>query len=427
MAVSANTQRPLRLAVLCPHFEPDTAPTGEVITAIVHELATRGHEIHVVTALPWYRHHAVEDGWTGRRVRHETMPWGSITRVDPFPGRDKRSIARRAAGFVGFSALAGIESIRGGRVDGVLAMSPPFTLGLTGWAVHLVRRGPLVYNVQDVFPDAAIATGAISGRPLIAVARRVERLSYARSAAITVVGEEMRANVAAKVPARRAGDVVVVPNFVDTDVIRPLDRRTELRARLGIGAEPVVMYAGNVGFSQSLGIVVDVARRMPGVTFLVNGGGSGLPALVEQAAGVPNVRFNGYEPKERLAEVLATGDVHLVPLRAGLASVSVPSKTYAILAAARPVVASIDPGTEVPRLLGEAGAGVSVPPEDADALHEALVELLADDARRAAMGAAGRAWVEANASPAAAASAYEALFRRLSRPSPRPPNERSPR
>ena len=414
--------RPLRIAVLCPHFEPDTAPTGEVISAIVHELTARGHRIDVVTALPWYRHHAVEAGWTGRRVRRESTPWGRVTRVDPFAGRDKRSIVRRAAGFVGFSALAGAQAIRGGRVDAVLAMSPPFTMGLTGWAVHLVRRGPLVFNVQDVFPDAAIATGAITDRRLIAVARWIERVSYARSAAVTVVGEEMRTNVVAKLPPGRAGDVVTIPNFVDTDLIRPLDRRTELRARLGIGDEPVVMYAGNIGYSQSLGMVVDVARRMPEVTFLINGGGSGLPALAELAAGVGNVRFNGYEPKERLAEVLATGDVHLVPLRAGLASVSVPSKTYAVLAAGRPIVASIDAGSEVPRLLASAGAGVSVAPDDADALHAALVELLADGARRAAMGAAGRAWVEVNASPAAAATAYEALFRRLSRKSSRPPN-----
>ncbi len=403
----------MRLVVLCPHFEPDTAPTGEVITRIVHELARRGHRIDVVTALPWYRHHAIEPGWTGRRVRHEQRPWGRIARVDPFPGKDKRRIVRRAAGFVGFSALAGVQAARGGRVDAVLAMSPPFTMGLTGWGAHLLRRGPLVYNVQDVFPDAAIATGAITDARLITVARRIERLTYRMARVVTVVGEEMRANVAAKMPAGRAGDVVVIPNFVDTEAIRPLDRNTALRAQLGIGDEPVVMYAGNIGFSQSTEMIVEVARRMPDVTFLVNGGGSGLPALRDASAGLANVRFNGYEPKERIAEVLATGDVHLVPLRAGLGSVSVPSKTYSILAAGRPVVASIDPGTEVPRLLTASGAGVAVAPDDPDALHAALVELLADAPRRAAMGAAGRAWVEQHASPAAAADAYEALFRRL--------------
>ena len=70
----------MKLTVLCPHFAPDPAPTGEVITRIVHELADRGHEVHVVTALPWYTHHRIEEGWGGRLVRREVTPWGSITR-----------------------------------------------------------------------------------------------------------------------------------------------------------------------------------------------------------------------------------------------------------------------------------------------------------------------------------------------------------
>jgi colanic acid biosynthesis glycosyl transferase WcaI len=161
----------LRIAVLCPHFAPDTAPTGEVMTRIVNELAALGHEVHVVTALPWYRDHAVEDGWEGKWVRRERTEWGSIIRVNPFPGGDKRNLARRAAGFVGFSALAGLSSLRGGRVDAVIAMSPPLTMGLTGWLTHVVRRGPLIFNIQDVFPDAAVETGAITNRWIISAAR----------------------------------------------------------------------------------------------------------------------------------------------------------------------------------------------------------------------------------------------------------------
>ncbi len=91
------------------------------------------------------------------------------------------------------------------------------------------------------------------------------------------------------------------------------------------------------------------------------------------------------------------------------------------------MVAAIDAGTEVPRLLDASGGGLAVPPDDPAALRAALVELLADGRRRAAMGAAGRAWVQANASPAAAAAAYEALFRRMSRRRTRPPIGRTPR
>ncbi|MFZ4719781.1 MAG: glycosyltransferase family 4 protein [Ilumatobacteraceae bacterium] len=403
----------LRIAVLCPHFAPDTAPTGEVITRIVHELAALGHELHVVAALPWYREHRIEDGWDGKWVRREVTEWGSITRVHPFPGSDKRNLWRRALGFAGFSALSGLSSLRGGRVDAVIAMSPPLTMGLTGWGTHLVRRGPLVFNIQDVFPDAAIETGAITNTQIIGVARWLERVSYHRAAAVTVLSDDLRDNVASKVKPSHRDRVHVIPNFVDTDFIRPADRMTPLRAELGIGDEPVVLYAGNVGFSQSLEMVVDAARRFPDATFVINGDGAARASLQERAAGLPNVRFSGYQPKERVPEVLATGDIHLVPLKAGLGRVSVPSKTYSILAAGRPVLAAIDPGTEVPRMIAASGGGVAVGPDDPAAFESALAGMLADLPGAVAMGAAARTWVEGAASPAAVAQAYDRLIRSL--------------
>jgi colanic acid biosynthesis glycosyl transferase WcaI len=90
--------------------------------------------------------------------------------VHPFPGHDKRNLVRRALGFAGFSALALVGALRAGgrgRPDAVLAMSPPLTLGPTGWVVGLARRAPLVFNIQDVFPDAAVRTGAITNRHVI--------------------------------------------------------------------------------------------------------------------------------------------------------------------------------------------------------------------------------------------------------------------
>jgi colanic acid biosynthesis glycosyl transferase WcaI len=157
-----------------------------------------------------------------------------------------------------------------------------------------------------------------------------------------------------------------VSNFVDVDAIRPAERDNAYRAEHGLMGRTVVMYAGNVGFSQSLGLLVHAARAFatarPDVVFVVNGGGAARPALEADAADLPNVRFVDYQPIERLPEVLAAADVHVVPLKRGLAHASVPSKLYSILAAGRPVLASVDPGTEVARTLEQAGAGVGVPP-----------------------------------------------------------------
>ncbi|MFV0306992.1 MAG: glycosyltransferase [Desertimonas sp.] len=410
---------PLRLVVIGPHFAPDTAPTGRVLTRIVDELTGRGHHVDVVTALPWYRTHAIESGWDRSWWQHQTTAWGSIRRVHPFPGSDRTNLARRGAGFVGFSALALTAGLAAGglgrRVDAVLAMSPPLTMGLTGRLVAWSHRAPLVFNIQDVFPDAAVRTGAITDRRVIAVASWLERVSYRLADAVTVLSEDLRANVVAKLPPERAATVHTIPNFVDTDVVAPADRATAYRVELGLGEGPVVLYAGNIGFSQSLELVVEAARRRPAVTFLINGDGSARAGLERSARGLENLRFAGFVDDERLPELLATGDIHVVPLRRGLGAVSVPSKTYSILAAGRPVVAAIDPGTEVPRILEACGAGLAVAPDDVDALVAALDELLDDPRRAAEMGGRGRAWVLAAASPAAVGDAYETLFRELAR------------
>jgi len=134
------------LAVVCPHFAPDTAPTGEVMTRIVLELAGRGHRLDVLTSLPWYAKHRVDPAWSGRMTHTEATEWGRIRRIHPFP-TDKGSVPRRAAGFAAFSMLAAAVGVTGGRVDGVLAMSPPLTLGFTGWLMARARRSPLVFNV----------------------------------------------------------------------------------------------------------------------------------------------------------------------------------------------------------------------------------------------------------------------------------------
>lgn len=404
----------MKLAVVCPHFEPDLAPTGAVITRIVHELADRGHTIEVLTSLPWYREHSIEPGYEGRWIRREDVPWGRITRMNPFPTQDKRNIVRRAAAFGGFSALAAAQGMRGEPVDAVLAMSPPLTLGLTGWAVAKRRKAPLVFNIQDVYPDVAIELGALTGKRAIAAAHRLERICYARSDAITVLSNDLKDNLTAKIgdPAK----IHVIPNFVDTETIRPGDRDNAYRTEHGLTGKTVVMYAGNVGLSQSFELILAAATALSyeeDIAFVINGGGSALDEFKAKAAGLGNMVFVPMQPVERLGEVLAAGDIHLVPLKRGLARSSVPSKTYSILAAGRPVVASVDDGSEVVRILEGADAGIAVPAEDPEAFTKAIRSLLDDPARASAMGANGRRFVESWASPAAVAGRYEELFETL--------------
>jgi len=404
----------LRLIVLCPHFEPDMAPTGVVMSRIVHELANRGHELHVVTSLPWYRKHQVEQGWSGALWRVEKTNWGSITRVQPFAGKTKSNLLRRAVGFILFSYLVGLRALFAGkvwrRVDGVLAMSPPLTLGLIGWHTKLFRGGKLVFNIQDIFPDAAIETGAITNKKIISFASWLERTSYKCSDSVVLLSDDLANNVQSKLEQKFHKRVKVIPNFVDSQAITPMSRMTKYRTELRIDDALVVMYAGNVGFSQSLEMLVSAARELPQLIFVINGEGAARESLKKSAHGLSNVRFGDYQDVSRLSEVLATGDIHVVPLKRGLGSVSVPSKTYSILASGRPVLAAVDLDTEVPRILAAADAGVCVEPDNSAAFISALRAMTLDPKTLSEMGERGRKWVENHASPASVAQRYEALY-----------------
>jgi colanic acid biosynthesis glycosyl transferase WcaI len=401
----------VKLLVAVPHFEPDVAPTGELATRLVRELAARDHEIEVVTSLPWYRDHRIEYGHEGRLVRHEDKPWGRITRVHPFPAPDKTNLLRRAGSYLGFSTLSAVVGMRAATADGVLAMSPPLTLGVTGWLLARRKAAPYVFNVQDVFPDVAIELGYFTNPRVINATARLERWCYDHADAVTVLSDDLRANVAGKT--RHPAKVRVIPNFVDTEAIVPADPENPYRREFGLSGKTVVMYAGNVGLSQSLDIVLEAAAALAyedDVVFVINGQGARRDELERKARGLANVVFVDMQPLHRLPEVLAAGDIHLVPLKKGLAASSVPSKTYSILAAGRPLVASVDGGSEVERVLERSSAGIAVPPEDAEALTKALKSLIDAPAERARMGASGRAFVERWASPAAVAEMYEELF-----------------
>ncbi len=201
-----------------------------------------GTPVHVVTSLPWYRAHAIESGWDGRCVRTEETAWGSITRVHPFPGR--RQVATCSDGRSGssrYSLLAGVHACApaGGSVDrgAVIAMSPPLTLGLTGWVASRLRRCPMVFNIQDVFPGRG-RRDRCHHEPH-GDRRRAAGSNGSAIALPTPSPCSPTTCATTSWPSCRApSDTVhVIPNFVDTEAIRPcgpfdrVPRRTRTRRR----------------------------------------------------------------------------------------------------------------------------------------------------------------------------------------------------
>ena len=409
----------MRLLVITPHFEPDTAPTGIIVTSLVDQWAEQGHQIEVITSLPWYEKHEIENHWGGKLFRREEKESVTVTRLHPFP-QDKNNLLRRLMSFLAFSFLAVIASLlKRGPFDAVVALSPPLTLGTVGKVAAVRHRCKLILNLQDIFPDVAVTLGKIKSRSSIKVLEKYEKFTYNGSDAITVLSKDLEENVNKKIDRKKnPPQIAVIPNFLISSSIKPQDRLTNYREEHQLGEKFVVMYAGNLGNSQSFELITKAAKKheeRDDIVYVINGGGVMSNQLKQQANVLKNLVVIDYQPVERLSEVLATADLHLVPLRTGLGDMSVPSKIYSIFAAGRPVIASVDSGTEIERIVAESEGGIAVPPDDFDSFIFALESLIENSGLLEEMGNKATAWLENCYSSKTIADDYLDLIRRLNR------------
>ena len=295
-----------------------------------------------------------------------------------------------------FALFAGVAGATLPAFDAAVVYSPPLPLALAAWALCRWRRRPLVVNVQDLFPQSAIDLGVLRNPHLIRVFRRMEAFLYRRADLVTAHSEGNRRYIvnAGAEPQR----VRVIPNWIDTEAIQPMDRHNALRAGLGLGEKFIVSFAGIMGFSQDLETVLESAKLLKDqrdIAFLIVGDGVEKAKLEKMARdhNLNNVLFLPMQPKDKYPEVLAASDVCLATLRQEVRTPVVPSKILSIMAAGRPVLASLPLDGDAPRLIAAAQCGISIAPGDPQAMAQATLQFYRDREQREAMGARGREFV----------------------------------
>jgi colanic acid biosynthesis glycosyl transferase WcaI len=403
----------VRILLLTTYFAPDASANGTLMRQLCEELAQLGHSVGVVTSMPHYDTNCIWPEYRGHLwVREHSGPL-DIRRVYIYVPANKARLVARLFGYMSFNILSALAALSAGRCDVVFTPSPPLTNGLTAFVVSRLKGVPYIYNVQDIYPDIAIRLGVLKNERAIGAFQRMERFVYSKAAAVSVISEGFRQNLLRKgVPASK---VHVVPNFVDTGFMAPLPRHNAFSDEYDLNDRFVVLFAGNVGFSQGLETVLQAAQdlsQMSGIMFLIVGNGASKQRLVEQAnqMGLGNVRFLPFQPHVRVPEMYASADVCLVPLRRGLTEDSVPSKVFTILGAAKPLVASVDEGSETWRFVHDSGSGICVEPENPRQLAEAILALYRDRQLRLHMGQSGRRYVEESYTSRRIAKRYEELF-----------------
>ena len=254
--------------------------------------------------------------------------------------------------------------------------------------------------------------GFFRHRPIIQLVTHLERSCANRAEIVRILSQSFTEGVV------RLGvsedRIRLIYDWVDTSLITPLPKSNPLAVELGLDREFVVLYAGNMGFSQGLEHVLEAARLLADekIRFVLVGEGAAKDSLLATADSyqLQNITFLPFQPRAFLPQVLAMADVSLVILSRGMGFSSLPSKTLSILAGGRPMVASIDPGSDTWNLVERSDSGICVPPEDPARLAEAIQTLKQSPALRDQMGQNGRRYALHHHSPQSAAEAFEEIL-----------------
>jgi colanic acid biosynthesis glycosyl transferase WcaI len=376
-----------RVLFLTQYYAPEQIGSAPYCVDLARWLVEAGYAVRVLTGQPHYPSPDLYEAHRKAQITAERDAGVDIVRLNA-GGPSDRSVRQRILSeleFFGRGALALLTG-RVRRSDLVLSLSPSIFCVALGILARR-RGGRHVALIHDIQSGLAGGLGMVRSRYLLRAMQWLERLVLNRLDAIAVLTPEMAASLRTLGISR---PIEIVPLWVDAEAIVPLPE----------AATPAVLYSGNLGRKQGLDQIVALARqlqvRAPGVQVIVRGNGNQAAEIkdaVEQNA-LTNVRIESLLPESELNRGLAEGVVHLVPQNPQAADFAMPSKAFNIMAAGRPFVATCSPGSALWRVQRETGAFICVPPDDATAFADAVLELLNDEAKRRQLGAAGRAYIE---------------------------------
>ena len=401
----------MRILILTIYHDPEPIPkTGE----LARELQRRGHDVTVVTAFPHYPAGHLYPGYRLRLWTRETRDGVRTLRTFIYPYHGTRA-ALRMVNYGTWMLSAMAAAWLAPRVDVIYVWHPPLTVGVTAWVLSRLKRAPFVYDVQDLWPESALASGLLKPGRLVQFLYRLADWVYARAHRVLVVSDASAAYLQDRgVPPAK---IRVAKHWLDESIFEAgtgiRDRRTEL----GLQGRFVVMFAGNLGLVQGLETVIDAfshLRDAP-VSIVLVGDGADRARLEARARNLAlsNVVFAGRHPASDMPDFFHAADALLVHLRPStIASHAIPTKILAYLAAGRPIVCAT--GGAAADLVRTAGAGVIVEPGEPRLLADAIRGLAAlPPAEREALGASGRRYLRAEFNRQRVIDEYESILREV--------------
>lgn len=389
----------MHVLILGMNYAPEQTGIAPYTSGLAEYLVPQGHRVTVVTAFPHYPQWRQDATYAhGRRFLHWEQRQGVAVRRGWVAIPHQRTAGQRVVYDSSLALTALVNALPLRRVDLLLCISPPLQLTISAALLRALHHAPLILLVKDLVPDAGVAVSMLRPGRMLRLAQMLERYAYRSADAILVIDEAFRRKLEMQgVPKAK---ITCIPDWVDTERIRPLPRDNAFRRRQQIPPEHLILlHAGNMGAKQGLRTLIEAAtllRSCPDVVFLLVGDGVERAALESLALArrLTNVRFLPLQPEDVVPEMLAAADLLLLVQRRAVTDAVAPSKLLTYLAAGRPVLAAVNPTCTAADLLEASGGGFLVTPEDPDALATAILRWRASRPGDGSHGQQGRAYIE---------------------------------
>ncbi len=415
----------MHVVLLNQAFHPDIVATAQMGRDLAEALVRRGHTVTAIASRSIY---GQKGAVLAEREEFAVAPEGVGDKAGAVRVRrvgsslfGRASTIARLFDFGMFYVRAAWTLLTMERPDAVVAFSTPPYIALLALFCRFCRGSKAVYWAMDLYPEVMVPSGMLKpSSPVYRFLAWLHRLLVRRSDATVVLGRCMQGRVlAAQGDGGARNNVVMIPVWSDEAGVSPVTHENNrVRREWGLGEAFVVMYSGNFGIGHDASTVLDAMLRLKDradIQFVFVGGGkrrAEVEAFIKQHA-LSNARYKDYQPRERLAESLSAGDIHLISLRTGMEGLIVPSKLYGIMASARPSIFVGPESSEVARVLAESGCGVVVREGDGEGLARRIESYAQNVQEVERAGVAARRTFEEKYSRRASCSLWVDLLERL--------------
>jgi colanic acid biosynthesis glycosyl transferase WcaI len=369
-----------RILIYGMNYFPEVAGAGRYTGEIAEFFASSGCEVLVVTTPPHYPGWQVQNPFSNRSFSSEVRNRVRIIRCPLVLHRRMGGFWRLLASlsFAVTSAPILLWQLLRFRPHVALSVVPtlagaPFVLV----GARLVGANAILH-MQDLEADAAFAVGHLGNWAwLKSLVHGVEKFIIRNFDKIITISDRMAERIEAK--GARRDDIIVVRNWVDLDLIKPLVHESPYRREMGYRSDQVVvLYSGNIGKKQGLDVLCETAKRLVSlnnIRFVIAGEGPAKSELVERFGSLSNIRFLPFQPYDRLNEFLGMADAHVLPQDGNVADLVLPSKLGGMLASGKPIIVMTESGTELADFLSD--SVIRVRPGDSEALSVAIATFAA--------------------------------------------------